>query len=551
MKKEKSEDFTAIVISKLQTKPKFNSYKDLFIAALCVKKMDISTLYSFLKHGFLGLGENELIFFISLNYDIKLSIVKAAISKDILINLKKNFNKNGTIGIIEDEFRKIMKEANDYVPVIKKIIDEKKLQDSYDKVIHLFDGETKKRVSQILKNSFIARDIDECHIEKIFSITSCKKYTFENIEKYAGYFLQEGGFTFSKDDVLLENHIDEITYPYLGVYAFFYKENGLEIIPVANQGAKIQLEIIDIVPYKSDNLAVLNTKTSFGEYISFLDSSYWENKDKYIVGNKYYFNLCAITYSWAIRKTDPIIIKGKNAIRHYKMREMEIPYDENGKVKPLTIGTDNLHFFDNLNPKEPENYQIVAPVQRLREISTLKENFYLFDIDMDYRNNLNDEEFKIPCFAVNKERKKLHEKDSFCGNVWIQGHLDEFGNGEVDFLHDNNIKVKLSVEIADNPILRSRGFTNRFYIPYDTGMFYEFESEIIHNFVTTDVGFPLSVAYIKYDGRITEIIDRKADDHTSYTNKEPVQYVLEVNQGWFEKNGIHVGDYIRLNRKKS
>ena len=66
MKKEKSEDFTAIVISKLQTKPKFNSYKDLFIAALCVKKMDISTLYSFLKHGFLGLGENELIFFISL-----------------------------------------------------------------------------------------------------------------------------------------------------------------------------------------------------------------------------------------------------------------------------------------------------------------------------------------------------------------------------------------------------------------------------------------------------------------------------------------------------
>ena len=62
--------------------------------------------------------------------------------------------------------------------------------------------------------------------------------------------------------------------------------------------------IIDIVPYKSDNLAVLNTKTSFGEYISFLDSSYWENKDKYIVGNKYYFNLCAITYSWAIRKTD-------------------------------------------------------------------------------------------------------------------------------------------------------------------------------------------------------------------------------------------------------
>ena len=60
---------------------------------------------------------------------------------------------------------------------------------------------------------------------------------------------------------------------------------------------------------------------------------------------------------------------------------------------------------------------------------------------------------------------------------------------------------------------------------------------------------PLSCAYIDPDGVILEIHDMKPLDETPIqAQTDRVQYVLEVKQGWFERNKVNVGMLVRTER---
>jgi uncharacterized membrane protein (UPF0127 family) len=57
---------------------------------------------------------------------------------------------------------------------------------------------------------------------------------------------------------------------------------------------------------------------------------------------------------------------------------------------------------------------------------------------------------------------------------------------------------------------------------------------------------PLSIAFIRTDGRITEIRDMQALDETAVNSARSARYALETPQGWFTRMGIAPGDYLRL-----
>jgi uncharacterized protein len=60
---------------------------------------------------------------------------------------------------------------------------------------------------------------------------------------------------------------------------------------------------------------------------------------------------------------------------------------------------------------------------------------------------------------------------------------------------------------------------------------------------------PLSCAYIDPSGNILELHDMKPLDETPIeAASSDVQYVLEMNQGWFERNHIGVGVSVRTDR---
>ena len=109
-------------------------------------------------------------------------------------------------------------------------------------------------------------------------------------------------------------------------------------------------------------------------------------------------------------------------------------------------------------------------------------------------------------------------------------------------------QVEVRVEIADNPFERARGLMYRKALGKNRGMLFVFSKEQPLSFWMKNTYIPLSVAYIDSKGRITDILDMKPldDKPPHYVSSEPVQYALEVNQGFFEKHGVKVGDKAKL-----
>ena len=109
-------------------------------------------------------------------------------------------------------------------------------------------------------------------------------------------------------------------------------------------------------------------------------------------------------------------------------------------------------------------------------------------------------------------------------------------------------KVEVRVEVADDPFEQARGLMHRTALGKNRGMLFVFPGEEERSFWMRDTLIPLSIAYIDSRGRITDILDMKPldDKPPHYVSSEPVQYALEVNQGFFEEQGVKVGDHARL-----
>jgi uncharacterized protein len=109
-------------------------------------------------------------------------------------------------------------------------------------------------------------------------------------------------------------------------------------------------------------------------------------------------------------------------------------------------------------------------------------------------------------------------------------------------------KVRVQVEIADNPVTRYLGLRGRESMPEDRGMLFVYPAEAPRSFTMADTPIPLSIAFIDSERRIIDIQDMEPFDGEppGYESAEPAQYALEVNQGFFEERGVKVGDRVEL-----
>lgn len=112
------------------------------------------------------------------------------------------------------------------------------------------------------------------------------------------------------------------------------------------------------------------------------------------------------------------------------------------------------------------------------------------------------------------------------------------------FTNGSGDEVPLNVEVADSPDLRSEGLMNRESLAEDAGMLFIWPEDSASGFWMKDTLIPLSVAFVGEDGTILHIADMEPLDETLHRSPEPFRYAVEVNQGWFEENGIGVGDVL-------
>lgn len=110
----------------------------------------------------------------------------------------------------------------------------------------------------------------------------------------------------------------------------------------------------------------------------------------------------------------------------------------------------------------------------------------------------------------------------------------------------NGVPIIVKAEIASTEEERNTGFMFREKIPDGTGMLFVYKSDRVLNFWMKNTPTPLSIAYIDYKGQIKDIYDMEPYNLNGVVSSGFVRYALEVPQGWFERVGIKVGDYLVL-----
>lgn len=120
-------------------------------------------------------------------------------------------------------------------------------------------------------------------------------------------------------------------------------------------------------------------------------------------------------------------------------------------------------------------------------------------------------------------------------------------DGELRFLDGKTNKVinVIDIEVADDNAEREQGLMYRDTMNANKGMLFMMEAEEIQSFWMKNTIISLDIMYVDSDRRIVSI-HRNCTPYSldQIVSSKPALYVVEVNAGYTEKNGIKVGDMI-------
>ncbi|MBI2609866.1 DUF192 domain-containing protein [Candidatus Giovannonibacteria bacterium] len=107
---------------------------------------------------------------------------------------------------------------------------------------------------------------------------------------------------------------------------------------------------------------------------------------------------------------------------------------------------------------------------------------------------------------------------------------------------------KIYVEIVREDVEVKKGLSGRASLEDDHGMLFIFPKLDVYRFWMPDMHFPIDIIWIE-NGKIIGAEKNVSPEFDPsrprfYTSPAPVQYVLEVNAGFVEKNGIKTGNSI-------
>lgn len=99
-------------------------------------------------------------------------------------------------------------------------------------------------------------------------------------------------------------------------------------------------------------------------------------------------------------------------------------------------------------------------------------------------------------------------------------------------------------EVADSPMERRIGLMRRTDLPQGAGMLFAYPTSRPLSFWMRDTLLPLSIAFIRADGRVVHITDMQPLEERHVPSRHAALYALEVPQGWLDEHGVKVGDHV-------
>jgi len=119
------------------------------------------------------------------------------------------------------------------------------------------------------------------------------------------------------------------------------------------------------------------------------------------------------------------------------------------------------------------------------------------------------------------------------------------GTAMLRLVNEEGKSVTLAAEIADDAAEMQKGLSMRESLDPDAGMLFVFHRPS-PGFWMKDTSIPLSVAFIAKCGEIVHIAHMEPLSLRIHGTRIAHEFGLEVNEGWFEQNGIGIGDKLEL-----
>ena len=133
-----------------------------------------------------------------------------------------------------------------------------------------------------------------------------------------------------------------------------------------------------------------------------------------------------------------------------------------------------------------------------------------------------------------------------CGSKNDAGNLN---TTEVSFPNGKTVVAETMLRDID----QMRGMMFRDSLPKDRGMLFVHTADENHPYWMYQVRIPLDIIWMDHDRQIVEMSldtppcqSASAKDCTNYGGHFKSKYVLEVNAGVAEKNGLKVGDTLNF-----
>lgn len=150
---------------------------------------------------------------------------------------------------------------------------------------------------------------------------------------------------------------------------------------------------------------------------------------------------------------------------------------------------------------------------------------------------------QIFCLCMNKEKRQIMLKKITILSILII--IFSSCKNETNAKIEMNGKV-YTVEVANTQEKRSKGLMFRKKLAENTGMLFVFSYEDYRYFYMKNTLIPLDIAFFDSQMKIVSIKQMQPLDETTVASDEKAMYALEMNQGFFEKQKIKVGDQAKL-----
>ena len=111
---------------------------------------------------------------------------------------------------------------------------------------------------------------------------------------------------------------------------------------------------------------------------------------------------------------------------------------------------------------------------------------------------------------------------------------------------------KIFVELANTPDKKTKGLSGKTSLEENKGMLFDYKVKNIPGFWMKDMKISIDIIWIA-DNTVIDI-DKEVQPQPGvpdsglkiYQPKEPINYVLEVNSGYSDKNGIDIGSEVKF-----